>query len=448
MRKLSVKIRITVWLTALTALLSVLLLSFLLSISNAVIYQSAASRLSYVLRENLTHVNLKNGKLELEEEFRFYQNGVSTLIYNDSKALLAGQIPVSYNNTEETFENGRIRTVSSGEDSYLILDFRLPFGWKDGVWIRGLMESSASKSAAQNLLFSAMIALPAFVILAAVGSYRIIQNAFSPLEQITKTAESINEARDLSRRIALTPGSDEFSRLAAVFDALLERLERSFEAEKQFTSDASHELRTPVSIIKSACEYSLKYDETRQEQEETLHMISRQAEKMSEIISQLLSITRLEQETEQLILEPVDIGELLKSLCEEQPYDPKRLILSIEDPITAPANPLLLSGLVQNLIDNAFKYGKPDGLIRVSLIHSGSEAVIAVQDNGPGILPEEQEKIWQRFYQSDSSRSSQNGAGLGLPMVKQIARLHGGYMTLESTPESGSIFAFHLPEKI
>lgn len=446
MRKFSVKIRITVWLTALTALLSVLLLSFLLSISNAVIYQSAASQLSYVLRQNLTHVNFEKGKLELEEAFRFYQNGVSTLVYNDSKALLAGQIPVSYN-IEEAFENGRIRTVSSGDDTYLILDFRLPSGWEDGIWLRGLMEFSGSKSTAQNLLYSAMIALPAFVILAAAGGYRILQTAFSPLEQITKTAESINEAKDLSRRIALTPGGDEFSRLAAVFDALLERLERSFEAEKQFTSDASHELRTPVSIIKSACEYSLKYDETRKEQEETIHMISRQAEKMSEIISQLLNITRLEQETEHLLLEPVDMGELLKSLCEEQPYDPSRLTLNIKDSVTAPANPLLLSRLVQNLIDNAFKYGRPDGHVQISLIRSGNETIIAVQDDGPGIPPEEQEKIWQRFYQSDSSRSGQNGAGLGLPMVKQIARLHGGYMTLESTAESGSIFAFHLPKK-
>ncbi len=446
MRNLSVKIRITAWLTLLTALLAALLLSFLLSISNAVVSQSAASQLSYALRENLTHVNLEDGKLELEEEFRFYQSGISTLIYSKNKALLAGQIPVSYS-AEEPFENGLIRTVSMDEEEYLVLDFWLPIGWEDGVWIRGLLEASRTKGAAHSLLASAVIALPAFVILAAFGSYWIIRTSFRPLVYITNAAESINEAKDLSRRISLAPGRDEFSRLAATFDALLERLEQLFEAEKQFTADASHELRTPVSIIKGACEYAEKYDETEQEHRETISMIYRQATKMSDIISQLLSLTRLDQETEELNLESLNFGELLKTLCKEQSCDLSRLTLNAEEHITIPANPVLLSQLVQNLIENAWKHGRTDGHIWVSLVREHGEIVLKVQDDGDGIPQKEQDKIWQRFYQTDPARSKGTGAGLGLPMVQQIARLHGGYMTLESTPGKGSIFSFHLPEK-
>ena len=123
------------------------------------------------------------------------------------------------------------------------------------------------------------------------------------------TASAINEARDLSRRINLPPGKDEFFQLADVFDKLLARLESAFETEKQFASDASHELRTPVSIIKSACETAEKYDETPEERKESLEIIHRQAEVMTRLIEQLLSMTRMEQGTELIQLEEIDLGE-------------------------------------------------------------------------------------------------------------------------------------------
>lgn len=444
MKPLSVKLRMTVWLTLLTGLLAVLLLGFMLSISRVVAVQTSMTQLSQTLRSNLAQTGMDNGRLALGEGFRFYQNGVSTLIYSREEALLAGQLPVTFA-ASEAFQNGLTRVADGGGEQYLVLDLWLPMGWEDGVWLRGLMEVPDNSQTTGALLRVALIVMPIFMALAALGSYWIARRSFRPLDSITAAAASINEAQDLSRRIGLPPGRDEFSRLAGTFDQLFQRLEKSFESEKQFASDASHELRTPVSIIKGACEYAEKYDETPEERQETIAMIHRQADKMSQLISQLLSMTRLEQGTEPTRLEQVNLNSLIRALCKEQGYDPGRVTLELDEDSMAEADPTLMTRLVQNLVENGLKYSGPDGHVWVSVRQSGGEILLEVRDNGEGIPAEEQEKIWQRFYRADTARSGEGGAGLGLSIVQQIAQLHGGCMTLESVPRVGSAFTLHLP---
>ncbi|MDE6888607.1 MAG: HAMP domain-containing histidine kinase [Eubacterium sp.] len=457
----TVKAKIAAWMTLLTAFLAVLLVVFMIAISSSVAVRTAAGQLEDVVRSNLGQVRIEQGKPQMDSGFRFYQNGVSTFLYSKKKALLAGQLPVSFVSAaaSEPFRNGVVRMVDAGEVRYLLLDLWLAADWENGVWIRGLVEAPENSRSAYNLLKVAMIVLPVFMALAAAGSYWIIRRALRPLDSINATAAAINEARDLSRRIGLAPGQDEFSRLGSEFDHLFERLERSFEAEKQFTADASHELRTPVSIIKGACDYALKYDETEEDRQETLDMIKRQAEKMSVVISQLLSMTRLEQGTEQAGMERVELYGFLRSLCREQAYDTERVLVTREnetdaepgcgtDRICVQANPALLSRLVINLVENALKYGRTDGHVWLSVQRCKQEVQLHVTDDGDGIAAEYQEKVWQRFYQVDSAHSGDLGAGLGLPMVRQIAQLHGGYMTLASEPGRGCTFTLHLPESL
>lgn len=444
MRNFSVKVRITVWLTLLMALLAALLLAFTISISNAVASKSAKSQLSTVVRDNIAQVHMVQNRLDLGEEFDFYRNGVSTLVYSKNESLLAGRLPVSAFE-KEAFQNGGMRMVSTQEEQYFVLDIWVPNGWESGVWLRGFIEAPGRFQTTRDLLFVSLVALPVFLALAALGSYRISKRAFRPLNSIIATAEAVNEAKDLSRRIGLPVGKDEFSRLAGTFDQLFERLERSFEAEQQFTADASHELRTPVSIIKGACEYARKYDETPEERQETISMIYRQTLKMYGIISQLLSMMRLDQGTEPLRKEPVNLGQFLNALCVDPAYDQKRLTLDVSEDMTALVYPELLSRLMRNLVENAFKYGKPGGHVWVSAYREKDEILLQVRDDGIGICADQQDKIWQRFYQVDSSRSGEGGVGLGLAMVRQIAKLHGGYMTLSSIPDAGSSFTFHLP---
>lgn len=444
MKNRSVKTKITILLTLLMATLALLLLIFMLFISSSVATQTVKQQLTDTVRSNLSYVEVTDLKPNIQDGFSFYHNGISTLIYSQNESLLAGQIPVSFR-AEVPFENGTIRTVDSDDSKYLVLDLWLASDWNNGVWLRGLVEAPNSEALTRNLLLIALIALPVFILLAGLGSYHITRRTFRPLEHITATAEAINDAKDLSGRINLPSGKDEFSRLAADFDLMFERLERSFEAEKQFTADASHELRTPISIIKGACEYAEKYDETPEDHAETISMIHRQANKMSLLVSQLLSMTRMEQGTENAKMERIDLGEFVHTICREQLWDDDRLTLDASSQIFVQANYELLGRLVRNLVENAFKYSSENGHVWLTVISNETEALLAVRDNGIGISPDDQEKIWQRFYQVDSSRSNDDSSGLGLSMVKQIAELHGGYMSLESEPGKGSTFSLHLP---
>lgn len=446
MKNRSVKVKITVWMTMLMAVLAAFLMALMMFLSDSIATGTAMEQMTRIVRGNLDWVEMREGKLHLEEGFVFYQNGVSTLVYSKNGSLLAGQVPVTFT-TSEAFQNGTVRTIDNGGNPYMILDVWVPSDWESGVWVRGVMEAPDTQELTEYLLRIALIALPVFMLLAAIGSYRIVRKALRPLDTITATAEAINEAKDLSGRIGLPEGKDEFSRLASDFDHMFERLERSFNAEKQFTADASHELRTPIAIIKGACEYAEKYDETPEDHQETISMIHRQAERMNILVSQLLSMTRMEQGTEKAHMEEWQLGDLVQSICQEENWRGSRFHLEVRSNAVVKADYDLMGRLIRNLVENGFKYGKPDGNVWVEVTHLNDEGLVAVRDDGIGIPEGEQDKIWQRFYQVDASRSEEEGTGLGLAMVRQIARIHGGYMTLESTVDQGSKFVLHLPLK-
>ena len=424
--------------------MAALVLVLLLLTTSSVAYHTAVDRLSQTVRDNLAEVGLQDGAFQAGENLRYYQNGVYTLIYNKHEALLAGQVPVAFT-AAEPFQNGVTRLVDSGQNTYLVLDLWFAKGWEDGLWVRGLMEAPESGQAIRNTLTLAAVVIPCFILLSGLGGFWIAKRAFRPLERITATAEAISEGADLAARIEPTRGNNEFTRLTATFNQMFERLERSFESEKQFTADASHELRTPVSIIKGACEYAEKFDESPEERAETLAMIHRQAVRMSSLITQLLSITRLEQGTEHTAMEPLDLTELVETVCQDQAYPPERLTLELEEGLIIRGSSALLTRLLQNLIDNGFKYGKEGGQVWVSTQKTGEEIRLSVRDNGIGIPKEQQDQIWQRFYQVDAARSHDKGAGLGLSMVQKIAQTHGGWMSVESVPGLGSQFTLHLP---
>ena len=445
MKLRSIKTRITLLITLLVVALFALMLLFAFSVSSSVVQRTARQQLADTVRANAALVTFTDGQFAAGEGFSFSRSGVSCLVYSKAEALLAGQLPVGFSEAA-AFENGTLRTVETAGGDWYLLDLWVADGWENGVWLRGLMEVPDSSSAARNLLLAAAVALPLFVLAGALGSYFILRRSLRGLDTVNAAAASIGEGKDLSLRIGHVPGGEELTKLAENFDGLLERLQRSFEAERRFTADASHELRTPVAVIKSACEYGRAYDETEEERLETLDTIQRQADRMAGLIGQLLALTRLDQGTEPLRPVPLDLGHLARRAVEEQNYDPSRLRLALAEGVTVQGDEALLGRLVANLADNAFKYGLPGGTVTVEVRAEGGEALLTVADEGPGIPAAQQEKIWQRFYQVDAARSDeQEGVGLGLSLVQRIAQLHGGRMTLESAEGAPSAFTLHLP---
>ena len=229
---------------------------------------------------------------------------------------------------------------------------------------------------------------------------------------------------------------------------MFERLEDAFETERQFTFDASHELRTPVSVIAAQCEYTLERTRSNEEYEEALQTIQRQGRKMSRLINDMLDITRLEIRADSYIQEAVDLTQLVTSVCADMALIQERGITlgwEVQENIIYKGNPVLLTRLLTNLVSNAYRYGKEHGHIQVTLRRKEKEIELAVSDDGIGIAIEEQQKIFRRFYQADQSRSN-SGTGLGLSMVYEIAQIHGGEIDVESTLGQGSTFVFRLYE--
>ena len=438
---LSIKLKLTLWFTAFMAILAAACLGIILLISQSVARNEARQVLTLSVRANIPEVSLEKGRLSLSPDFNFYTNNVSMLLYNQDMALLSGQVPPSFP-VNTPAENGSFRLVDDGNDGYYILDFWIPSGWEDGVWLRGVLANPGGSQSVGNIFAIFSIVLPFLILAAALGGYWIAKGALAPISRIAETAEAISGGQDLTSRIGSPGGSLEVNRLASAFDHMFERLEQSFEAEKQFTSDASHELRTPVSVILAQCNFVEKHGDGLEDYQEAIQVIDRQAKNMSLLIERLLDMTRLDLGTQKLRVERVNLSEMCTVLCEEQDTGTRGISISpeIEDGITVSGDQLLLARVIGNLLDNARKYGKENGHIFLRLYRSQDLAVLEVEDDGIGIRPEQLEKIWQRFYQADDARGSGSGLGLGLSMVRQIVKLHGGDVSVESAAGKGSRF--------
>ncbi len=452
MKKWSIQSRVTVWYTALMFLLVFLVLLFLLSISREVVENDAKKVLISTVEASLEEIDYDDGKIEIDDDLEFLQNTVLLSVYDAEFQMLEGRVPTGALLTEP-FEDGVVRKVEEKGESFFLYDRKIAFKKYDGVWIRGLISASGAASAVHSLVQLSFLLLPLLVLLAAAGGYLITRRAFRPVAQIRRTAEEIGDSKDLSRRIHLEGGKDEIYALANTFDDMLERLEQSFLREKQFTSDASHELRTPVTVVLAQCEYTLEEDRKPEEYQAALEVIQRQARRMSVLIAQMLTLARMDrQEEKRCQMEWMNLSELTELVCEEQAALAKEkgidLSASVCPDCFAWADQEMITRLLINLIENAVKYGRSQGFVRITLYQEDSHLLFAVEDNGIGIAEQDLPHIWDRFYQADDSRQvlgSAHGTGLGLSMVKWIAEQHGGTVTVSSILGKGSRFTFRMP---
>lgn len=444
MRFLTIKTRVTIYFTLMMLLIVGLVIGVILIAGRGVISDTAEGTLLDVVHDEIDDVEFDDGYLDLDE-LDFYRHNVYVQVYDASGLLLGGAGPSDFDGAAE-FHNGEIRSVSVDNQPWLVYDLYLADS-NGGVWLRGITSADNNFSAARVITILALIILPVLVVITAVIGWLIARHAFKPVRQITDTVDAINDGDDLSARIGLHRGRDEIHRLAATFDSMFDRLELSFNAEKRFASDASHELRTPVSIILAECEYARANAQTVEDYQESLDVVERQGRRMSRLINQLLNITRMDQGTQAISREEADFSELVDVVTDEAVRASGKdftVEKHIEPGVTANIDVGLMSRLVQNLVENACKYTPDGGKITVSLHAAGGRATLTVSDTGIGIAKRDLGHIWERFWQADSSRGVDRGSGLGLAMVKQIADAHGGKLSVESEPGQGSSFSYSM----
>lgn len=302
----------------------------------------------------------------------------------------------------------------------------------------------ATDDALRELMASFLFGAPVLVLAAGVGGYLLAGRALAPIDSITQTANRIS-AQDLSGRLNLPASNDEVGRLAATFDSMLGRLEAAFRRERQFTSDAAHQLRTPLAAMQTILGVTAQKQRTGPEYQAALADLGEETAQLSGLTEDLLSLARAEQNPP--AVEEVDLGILLTDITESiRPLaEAKGLRLScqVRRDLTIPGDTDALIRLFVNLLDNAVKYSG-HGAIRVTASLDEGVARVVMEDSGRGISPEHLPHVFERFYRADPA-GGVPGTGLGLAIAQEIARGHGGSIEVRSTPSKGSEFTICLP---
>ena len=302
----------------------------------------------------------------------------------------------------------------------------------------------------RSLRLALFLMAPAGILVSALGGFWLSAKALAPVDRITRMAREI-EASNLDQRLPDPGSEDEIGRLVVTLNHMIARLEAAFEARNRFTADASHELRTPLATMRNTIDVVLDRPRSAQDQHAALVSIGEEVDRLQGIVEALLLLARADAGRLTLRREPLDLGLLASSLAET--YGPRlrqgRISLRVLAPGPVPvlADERWLCQVVANLLDNAVKFTPAGGAIELQVLATAAGARLSVEDSGPGIPAPSLERIFDRFYQAEPSRTgtAQRGAGLGLAIAAWIVQAHGGRIAASNRPEGGACLAVELP---
>jgi heavy metal sensor kinase len=312
----------------------------------------------------------------------------------------------------------------------------------------GMSLESTIKTRQRFLLIMTAL-LPIGLLLAGGGGLLLARRALKPVAKITKAAQRIS-GEHLKERLQETGMDDELDRLAKTLNDMLARLEEAFRQVRQFSADASHELQTPLTILKGELEVALRSSRSPEEYRRVLTSGLEEIDRIIRLVEGLLLLSRADSGVLRMDRQPVPLADLLKEvydhmsiLAEQQSI---HFSLGPISPVSVRGDHEHLRRLVMNLVNNAIKYTPSGGQVTVSCGADDKWARIKVSDTGVGLSPEEQERVFQRFYRVDSARSKEGeGTGLGLCIADSIATAHGGRIELVSSSGQGATFTVFLP---
>ena len=443
----SIKLKIGLWYMGIMILLVFSSLAIVFYISENIIHSSVRTYLKDVVIHRLDYLTIKNGEIIIDSNFDTMIQNVEIAIYDKDFKFLYGNSPNGFEMDNKKSKDDKIIIIRSNNQKWYVYNKTIELGDYGKVWIRGVMPNIGQSSAIETVIQISFVILPFFLILSAIGGYIITKNAFTPIEKIRRIAEKINEGNDLSQRINLGKGDDELHTLANTFDVMFDRLQTSFENEIQFTSDVSHELRTPITVILTQAEYGKDSISSVEDAQKSFGIIEKEGQKMSKLVSQLLTLARMERGRQKLNIENINLSELLEIIIETQTLSANtkniKFVTKIMPEIYANIDEMMIMRVFTNLISNAISYGKQNGTVTVELFLQENRIVSKISDDGIGISEDKLDKIWLRFYQVDPSKNGDN-SGLGLSMVKKIIELHKGEIFVESELGKSTTFTIIL----
>lgn len=448
MKRLSLKIKLTMVFTLLMTSVICGVLALLFSLSSQELLSGVQVRLEQEVAKAREDIEFRNGKLKFDSDLLDLDYGIYLSVYASDGTLLYGKIPYDFDNSVP-FQDGEIRKIQGADSEFYLLDMVFEITDYGVVDVRGITSITEAESSFSLTLRLAVIFLPLLVLVTAFLGYYMTGRTLRPVKQVTDTVQSIRRDGDLSRRIHLGEGKDEIYHLAATFDQLLEQMEAGMKREQQFASDVAHELRTPLSAMSLQCEDLLAEESLEPEVREGVEVLYGKVRYLTQIIAQMLILSRADQGRAKVAKEKVDFSELTQMAVEEAAERAKEknitVLADISEGLMLFGDETLLIRFWMNLLNNAIAYGRDGGQIRVSLRAWGDEITGEIRDDGIGISEEALPHIWERFYQEDASRTGSSSSGLGLSMVQWIVKEHGGNIRVSSRKGEGSCFYFTFP---
>jgi len=295
-----------------------------------------------------------------------------------------------------------------------------------------------------------LIGVPVLLGLGTFGAFWIARRALAPVDRITKDARSIS-ANNLSDRLAVPKAVDELRRLSETLNQMLDRIETSFNSIRQFTADASHELRAPMTLIHAAADFSLRRDRSREELQEAMGRILRESRRTSALVDDLLLIARSDSDHTAFERNPIELSSIVNEVAAQAITLAEGKHIKVVPQI--PDHPILIAGddlsirrLFMALVDNAVKYTADQGTVWIQLAVDDNQAIVRIRDTGIGISWDDLPRVFDRFWRADKVRSrDEGGTGLGLAIAKGITERHGGSISVDSGTGQGSTFSVRLP---
>lgn len=449
MKRLTIKTRITLWYALLLLFILALFNIFIYTVTSRILQKNNVELLAEDTRQVFSIIQSEGFLLRFETPYKIIATNSYFVIFDSSgKTSLASEVNPEIMSLP--IEKEQLRYVTIKNIKWIVADTAIKIDNKTVGWVRVSRSLEFMTNVLKNLRLIIYISMPVYMLLASFGGFFLASRALRPIDKITKIAKEISKG-DLSRRIKMQQTGDEVARLAETFDEMLNKLESSIKKERQFASDASHELRTPIAVINAQVEQALNFKRKTNEYKDALKIIGNEGRKMSHILSQLIMIYRSEEGQYKFNFEIIELNELIrdivaefKTLAEQKNIT---IIFDTEDRIHLKADQTLITRLFINLIENSIKYMGQAGKITISTMNIQKYALIKIEDTGTGISKKDLPYIFDKFYQAEESRSG-SGFGLGLSLVKWITEVHKGSVEVSSDINKGTVFLLKLPLEI
>ena len=343
-----------------------------------------------------------------------------------------------------------IKSTEAGDNKILYLNTELVLGDNKVLGIQLVKDMDTERDYLQ-VLMEIMLVMDAFILFIAIlVGYLISKRALKPIDKIINQAKQIS-ASDLSKRIELDGPDDEIKRLADTFNDLIARIEYSYEKQNQFTLDVTHELATPLAVIKGYIDLIDRWaKDDREILDEGILSIKNELSNMTKLLDTLIFISKSDNEIFKIEKTKFWLDEMIMEIIKESKLvsNTHEIYSKINEHISIEADRRLVKQMLRAIIDNSLKYTEKNGSIEIDSRHSNGNAVITVADTGIGIPSKELPHIFDRFYRVDKARSRESGGtGLGLSIVKWIADIHGGYVNAKSEIGKGTTMTISLPLK-